>query len=262
MASPKRSKQGWSPHSAALHRRRKGSTIDRSAILGSLSDLGDDLPLPGAGKGKKGQSAEDLPKFNKRDKTRTSQEHIPMDIQRKLAVFTDPATPMKQRVELEVEMRNNEKEYAFLTEFRHTFDRKQFLEAKKETDQEEQARLDKFQREEAVRVAKEQEDLNKARLAEIEAEIAMQEKEIQLKKKVTLHQKKVLAGDAATLRKNAESAVAGVAERQAKERLEEQEREARKQKMRRKEGKNLTDVEIVLKEAIIDQVETKSADRL
>jgi hypothetical protein len=256
--SPVFKKSTWSPHVASLHRRRRGSNVNKKTLFGSLSDLGDDLPLPETSKVKEMAAAaagSSLPKMKKEDRKKLSQDDIPMKVQRKLAIITDPERPMKERLELEVEMRNNEDESEILAVFKESFDRKKFLKTKQDVDREEEEQMERFHREEAVRAAKEKEEYSKVKLAEIEAEIEKQEREIKLKKEVELHKKKVVAKDAVLLRKNAEGAVAGVAGRKAKEKIEEQERQARLNKFRRKEGKTLTDVERVLKEAIIDQID-------
>jgi ABC-type proline/glycine betaine transport system ATPase subunit len=174
-----------------------------------------------------------------------------MEVQRKLALITDPATPMKERLEIEVEMMKNPKEKSYLSEFCQDFDRKKYLTANEVKHQEEGEQLKKNLRKEAKRAAQEQEDFSKARLAR-------QDREMKMNKEVDLHRKKVIAKDSEELRKKAENVVAKVAEKKAREKLEEQERQARIKEFRSKEGTNMPHVNRVLTEALLDQHETKS----
>jgi hypothetical protein len=216
--------------------------VDRSKILGSLSDIGDDLPL----------------NISSMEKRRSSQEELPIEVQRKLALITDPATPMKERLEIEVEMMKNPKEKSYLSEFRHNFDRKKYVTAIEVKHKEEKQQFKKNQREETKRAAEEQEEFSKARLAEVEEEVARQDREMKMDKEVNLHRRKVLAKDTEQMRKNAENVVAKVAEKKARERLEEQERQARIHEFRRKEGAKMPHVNRVLTEALLDQHDTES----
>jgi hypothetical protein len=216
--------------------------VDRSKILGSLSEIGDDLPF----------------NISKKEKRRSSQEDLPMEVQRKLAIITDPATPMKERLGIEVEMMKNPKEKSYLSEFRHDFDRKKYLTANEVKHKEEEGQLKKNLREEAKRAAQEQEEFSKARLAEVEEEMARRDREMKMNKDVDLHRRKVVAKDSEQLRKNAENVVAKVAEKKAREKLEEQERQARIKKFRSKEGAKMAHVNRVLTEALLDQHETKN----
>ena len=142
----------WSPHSAALNRRRKGKAVDKSSILVSLDDLGDDLPLPGTSTRRKGKKTATpiIPSIAK-GKGRLSQEDLPMEVQKKLSILTDPTTPLKEKIELEVEMRNNPDEEVFLAEFRNNFSNKLYLEKKQEMERLEQEQLNKNLKEEAER---------------------------------------------------------------------------------------------------------------
>ena len=173
----------WSPHSAALNRRRKGKAVDKSSILVSLDDLGDDLPLPGTSTRRKGKKTATpiIPSIAK-GKGRLSQEDLPMEVQKKLSILTDPTTPLKEKIELEVEMRNNPDEEVFLAEFRNNFSNKLYLEKKQEMERLEQEQLNKNLKEEAERAAKEQEEFMKIRLAQVEEELQKQEREIQIER--------------------------------------------------------------------------------
>jgi hypothetical protein len=181
-----------------------------------------------------------------------------MEVQRKLAIITDPATPMKERLGIEVEMMKNPKEKSYLSEFRHDFDRKKYLTAKEVKHKEEEGQLKKNLREEAKRAAQEQQEFSKARLAEVEEEMARQDREMKMNKDVDLHRRKVVAKDSEQLRKNAENVVAKVAEKKAREKLEEQERQARINEFRSKEGAKMAHVNRVLTEALLDQHETEN----
>ena len=248
----------WSPHSAALNRRRKGKAVDKSSILVSLDDLGDDLPLPGTTTRRKGKKTATpvIPSIAK-GKGRLSQEDLPMEVQKKLSILTDPTTPLKEKIELEVEMRNNPDEEVFLAEFRNNFSNKLYLEKKQEMERLEQEQLNKNLKEEAERAAKEQEEFMKIRLAQVEEELQKQEREIQLQKDVQMHMSKVAAKDAKDLRKGAERALVSVTKKKAKAHLAEQERQARLTHFRKRHG-GLSHVEMKLKEAMLEQKETKS----
>eukprot|EP00980_Cylindrotheca_fusiformis_P002626 scaffold618_cov130-Cylindrotheca_fusiformis.AAC.30 len=242
-------KNAWSPHTSALHRRRRGSAVDRSKILGSLSDIGDDL-FPT-------DTHNPAATISKKEKRR-SQEDIPLEIQKKLAILTDPETPMKRRLEIEVEMMKNPEEKSIFSEFRHDFDRKKYLTEKEMRDKEEEEQMKKNMSEEAKRAAAEKEEFMKARQAELDAERAKKEREMKVQQEVELHRKMTVAKDSEALRKNAESVVAKVAEKKAREKLEEEERQARLLEFRRKEGAQMPHVNRVLTEALLEQQETKN----
>jgi len=177
----------------------------------------------------------------------------------KLSIIMDPDTKMKDRIELEVAMRKNPEEEPYLAQFRTKFDRKKFLSVKAKKDKEEEDQLKKNLEEEELRKAREEENIAKAKLAEIEAELAKVEREEQMKEEVRLHRAKVLVQDSEEVRKKAEKMLIGVTEKVALTEMEEKERQARIQEFMESEGKDLTHVEKVLAEALMEQKDTKSS---
>ena len=59
-------------------------------------------------------------------------EDIPLKVLEKLAKLSDPDVPLKERVQLEVEMMKDPYEKKVMVDFRQKFDRKKFLEHKAE----------------------------------------------------------------------------------------------------------------------------------
>ncbi|KAL3932227.1 MAG: hypothetical protein SGBAC_010945 [Bacillariaceae sp.] len=280
---------GWSPHAAALKRRQRKSSADASKLLSSLGQLdisddeeeidylkltlnkGKDKPLR---KGKRKQKSpvkkRSLSPTNKLRENKKlaeknggdmvlSQDDIPPAIAEKLSIIMDPDTKLKDRIELEVAMRKNPEEEPYFAQFRTKFDRKKFLTVKAKKDKEEEDQLKKNLEEEELRKAREEENIAKAKLAEIEAELAKVEREEQMKEEVRLHRAKVLVQDSEEVRKKAEKMLIGVTEKVALTEMEEKERQARIQEFMESEGKDLTHVEKVLAEALMEQKDTKSS---
>lgn len=261
---------------SALKRRQRKSSGDTSAIICSLKTLemggmdSDDEIFLNNNKTKRGVSPKrkmrGVRKGNKKPikkllslsperKNTSSQDDIPPVIQEKLAIISDPATPMRERIQLELEMRKIPEEEQYLAEFKHSFDRKKYLSVVEKKGREEVEQLQKNLREEDSRVAQEEEKRAKAKLAEIEEEIAKQERDDKLREDIALHQQQIIAKDSEQVRKNAEKMVVRVTERGAMAEMEEKERKARIEEFRETNGKDLTHVEKVLAEAIMDQRE-------
>jgi len=268
-------KKGWSPHVSALKRRQRKSSGDPSTIIGSLNmldmdmDSDDDIflnnnktkrgvspkrKMRGVRKGTK-KPVKKVLSLSPERKNTSSQDDIPPVIQEKLAIISDPATPMRERIQLELEMRKIPKEEQYLAEFKHSFDRKKYLSVVEKRGKEEEEQLQKNLREEDSRVAQEEEKRAKAKLAEIEEEIAKHDRDEKLRDDIALHQQQIIAKDTEQVRKNAEKMLVRVTERGAMAEMEEKERKARIEEFRETNGKDLTHVEKVLAEAIMDQRE-------
>jgi len=189
-----------------------------------------------------------------RNKGTSSQEDIPPAIQAKLAIISDPATPMRERIKLELEMKRNPEEEMYFTEFKNSFDRKKYLAFVAKREKEEEERLQSNLKKEEARALREKEERAKARAAEIEKEIAKLEREDKMREELALHCHQVIAKDSEEVRKNAEKMLIRVTERGAEAELEEMERQAKKEEMHN--SMDLSHVEKVLIEAIIDQKDT------
>mmetsp|Transcript_40161 Transcript_40161/g.96900 ORF Transcript_40161/g.96900 Transcript_40161/m.96900 type:complete len:288 (-) Transcript_40161:185-1048(-) len=283
-------KNGWSPHSAALKRRQRKSSADASKILGALGSLNisddddeidylklalekdKDKPLRKGKRKGKSKSPAKKRSLSPTDKLREnkklveknggdivlSQDDIPPAIAEKLSIIADPDTKMRDRIALEVEMRKNPEEEPYLAQFKSKFDRKKFLKVKEQKDKEEEEQLKKNLEEEELRKIREQEDIAKAKLAEIEAQLAKEEREEKMKEEVRLHRAQVLVKDSEEVRKHAEQMLIGVTEKVALTEMEEKERKAKIEEFKKTEGAELSHVEIVLAEALMEQKDTKT----
>ncbi|KAG7369409.1 hypothetical protein IV203_032152 [Nitzschia inconspicua] len=310
---------GWSPHTAALHRRRKfDAQTDRSKLqnsLGmlSLDDDDDDILLspvkPKSDSGLKSKTRSSslrsptkggtyspstrvcrskspgglktrnrsLPKgaggttntgsltsspstIKPRSPTKpksakeiVTQDDIPLDVLEKLAILTDTDVPLKERVQVEVDMLKNPFEKKIMVDFRHTFDRKAFLSLKAEYDEREQRRINKDIMTEEEKEREFKQYLAKKRQQEIEEEIAKAEREAKLLDDARKHAVKSIAEGMEQVRKDAEKTVQVASESRLKKKMEQEALEAELERFRRTEGKYMHEAQRALKEALIEQ---------
>lgn len=268
--SPLTPSKVWSPHSAALHRRRKVGEKGKNAVLGSLGglDLDDDddmfekmmkspskspsgkSPGKSPGRNKKRLSAKDLAASKEQDvddELRKSLEGLSDELKGKLAKVLNKNTPMKERLELEVQMMKDPKERKTLADFKYKYDRKNFNLKIFETELDKQEQLEKNLDEEAKRAKEEQAEFAKRRQERIEEEIAKKEREAQLLREIQVHKAKNNAQLAEELRKEAEKTNEGAIRNKERKEREAREREERIQNFINGEGQLMTDVERELK---------------
>ena len=249
----------WSPHTAALHRRRTIGEKSKNKVLGSLGGLAlddddDDLFL------KKGTTSPVKPRAshvaNRRgslkdvdpDKElRESLQKVTPEIRSKLAKVFNKNTPMKERLQIEVDMMKDLEERKILADFRYKVERKNFNVKILESEEAQQELLARNLAEEARRKAEEDEEFAKRRQQKLEEEIAKREREAEIERQVKIHKAKNIAMGAEELRREAEkTAEAAIRNRKKKEQALK-EREAKIQAFINGEGKHMTDVERELK---------------
>ena len=256
--------KGWSPHTAALYRRRKVGEKSKNKVLGSLGGLNlededDDLFLKSPTKSptkspnkRTTKPALRQPKFGlgKEDgdeELRLMLEKVTPSVRSKLAKVFNQATPMKDRLSLEVEMMKDPDERKILADFRYKADRKMFNMKILESETAQQELLEKNLSEEAKRRAEEEREFAKKRQERLEEENAKKQRELQLERDAKVHTAKTVAMGAEELRKDAERTAEAAARNKAKKDQEEREREARIKAFLEGEGKTMTDVERELK---------------
>jgi hypothetical protein len=298
---------GWSPHTAALHRRRKfDAHTDRSKLASSLGMLNlddddDDIllspvkPKSDSKVGLKGKTRSgSLRSPTKRNKDSVgggssrskspgglkprsrsssngpvikpkspakpksaheivSQEDIPLEILEKLAILTDPDVPLKERVQVEVDMMKDPFEKKIMVDFRHTFDRKAFLSLKADYEQREQQRINKDILTEEEKEREFKEYLAKKRQQAVEEEIAKAEREAKMLQDARNHAVKSIAEGMEQVRKDAEKTVQVASESRLKKKQEQEALEAELEHFRRTKGKYMHDAQRELKEAMIEQ---------
>lgn len=281
-------RQTWSPHTAALHRRRVAGG-DKSKILGALGGLNleddeEDLfakaleKSPGDKKnprgGKDGARPKTTPKKN-RSKRRTSprrsmdaatahtvaaearketmeelrasiEKHDPA-IRAKLLKIVDPRTPMKDRLQIEVDMMKIPEERKVLSEFRYKADRKSINNKLLDSDAKDVEEFVKTMQEEEKRKGEEEAVFAKNRQERVEEEIAKQEREAKLARDVQVHKAKGIAMGAEELRKEAERTAEAAVRNKKKKVLKQEEKDKMIKDFLKGEGKYLTDVERELK---------------
>jgi hypothetical protein len=173
------------------------------------------------------------------------------EIRAKLAKVFNKKTPMKERLQIEVEMMKDEEQSKILADFKWKVDRRQFNINILESIEAQQELLDRNLAEEAKRAKQEQRDLAKKRQDKVEEEIAKKERELQVEREVKLHKAKHLVQGAEELRRDAEkSTEAAMRNKKKKERLEA-EREAKIQAFKDGPGKYMADAQRELKIALM-----------
>lgn len=270
----------WSPHSAALHRRRKVGENSKGKILDSLGGLdlddNDDDYLkfsnsdgaikydntkrsPGSGRSPGRRTAkpkltaslrQSVSKKEEADKElKESLAKVSPEIRAKLAKVFNKKTPMKERLQIEVDMMKNTDERKILADFKWKVDRKQFNINILESIESQQELLDRNLAEEAKRAKVEQSELQKKRQEKIEEEISKKERELEIERQVKIHKAKNIAMGAEELRKEAEKTAEAALRNKKKKEKQARDREAKIQAFLNGPGKHMTDVERELKVA-------------
>jgi hypothetical protein len=276
----------WSPHSAALHRRRKMGENSRSKILTTLSglSLSDDNEdddnanddnyyqfsssdgamkydvnnskspgrSPGGRRSKLNLTVslkESLTKKQEADaELQESLKNVSPEVRAKLAkVFNKKKTPMRERLQIEVDMMKNVDERKILADFKWKVERKQFNISILESIEAQQELLDRNLAEEAKRAKEEQKEMSKKRQERIEEEIAKKERELHVERTAKIHQAKNIAMGAEELRKEAEKTTEAAVRNKKKKDQKVLDREAKIQAFKDGPGRNMTHVQRELK---------------
>ena len=178
---------------------------------------------------------------------RESLKGVSPSVRAKLKKVLDKTTPMKERLELEVQMMKIPDERKILADFKYKFERKDLNMKIFESEMKQQEQLEGFLGEEAVRAKAEEEEFAKKREEKLREEMAKKEREAKVERDVKLHKAKTVAQGAEELRMDAEkTAEAAIRNKAKKERLA-REREQRINDFINGEGKHMTDVERELK---------------
>jgi hypothetical protein len=292
LASPTRV---WSPHTAALHRRRRTGEKkkDKNQVLAevgglSLEDEDEDekeLKLNKSGKECSSKHAADeatacsktkqdkqasakaaaklAQEREKEDALQQSFAKLDPDTQAKVHKMLDPDTPMKERLSVEIEMMKhpNPEVRQVFSDIRYRVDNQSFLVQKRSTQDEMDAQMAKNLSQEAIRAAVEKKDLDGKRRKKLVEKQAEKEREKKLEAQVRTHQAKSIAQDAERLRQGVQRMDVGARETKSRKIKEEKEVEQAVHEFRETQGKHLTPTERVLKEALIEQRATKTANQ-
>lgn len=178
---------------------------------------------------------------------RESLQNVTPEIRSKLAKVFNKNTPMKERLQIEVDMMKDVDERKILAEFRYKVERKNFNVKILESEDAQQELLARNLAEEAKRKAQEDEEFAKRRQQKLEEEIAKREREAEIERQVKIHKAKNIAMGAEELRREAERTAEAVIRNRKKKEQALKEREEKIQAFLKGEGKNMTDVERELK---------------
>jgi hypothetical protein len=252
----------WSPHMAALKRRREGRAKPDIDFSNLLDDPDFELfGKAGAAKLKASEGAAQKGEFrNKRREsgeeaagvaTAKSLKKLSAETAAMLAKLNDPSVPLKERVEIEIELLKNPETKGLVGNMRYKGALKSHLKEVEDEHKQEEEQLKKNLKEEAVRQAHEDED-NRLRLEEIrETKLASKQVIRDIRKSMA----NSLIKDLENIRIQAEQTNAAVAENIVRKKEEEDERTEIKREVLADE-KN--DVLRALKEAMLDQRDIKS----
>ena len=185
------------------------------------------------------------------------------EMQSQVNKMLDIDTPMKERLSVEIKlMKHPDPEVRqIISDIRYRIDNQSFLVQKRSTQQDMDAQLSKIMSQEAVRAAQESKDLKdkQTRIAQEKRAETKRDKELTLQ--IRTQTAKSIVEDAERLRQDLEVMRDGTKENKNRKIQQEKEVEQAIQDFRQKEGKHLTPTERVLKEALIEQRETKTADQ-
>lgn len=184
-----------------------------------------------------------------------NQRDLPVEMQQKLYRITDPDISIKKKVELELEfMSGTQEEKRIYLEFRHHFDRNEFLNWKSMDEQQKRDTIESNAREESLKEAAFQKSVDRKRQKEREKEEAARERERKAEEKARLHSAATIANAMTEIKQAAlEAATVSVARNQFEKKRYEDDIKLRVERFRQNEGKYMTDVERALKEAMIEQ---------
>lgn len=188
-------------------------------------------------------------------KPQINQKDLPIEIQQKLYRVTDPDISIKKKVELELEfMKGTPEERRIYLEFRNHFDRQQVFVTKAMEEQQKQDKIEADAREEGRKEAAFLKTVELKRQKERQKEEEAKERERKAIEKAQMHSVKTIANAMTEIKSAAlEAATVSVARNQYEKKRYEDERKQLVEDFRKNEGKNMTDVQRELKEAIIEQ---------
>lgn len=183
------------------------------------------------------------------------QKDLPLEIQKRLYRVTDPDISIKERVELELEfMKGSPEEKRIYLEYRHHFDRQEFFDARAFDEQEKQENIEANAREESLKEAEFQKSVERKRQKERQKEEEARERERQAKCQAKIYATETIANTMSDIKKAAlQAATVSVARNQYEKKSYEKERRKLVTDFRKNEGKDMPDIQRVLKEAVIEQ---------
>jgi len=208
------------------------------------SPMGKKLILKADSKSRKEEAQETLQAYLK---------ELPENISSKLSKIADSSTPMKERLQIEMEMGQDSQERKFLAEFRHFQERKTALVNHDKVTEKANKQLAKNLQEEALRKKAEDKTLQEKLRKKQQEKQEQIDRERQVQIASRKHYVEEVAKGAETLRKQAEQALEGTKRTQAKKQEEEEEIRRKVQEFRETDGRKLTDVTRVLTEARLEQ---------
>lgn len=190
-----------------------------------------------------------------RSKPELNQKELPMEIQRRLYAVTDPDISIKEKVERELEfMKGTPEEKRIYLQYRHHFDRQEFFEAQALDEQEKQDNIEANAREEKLKEAEFLKTVELKRQKERQKEEEAKERERRAIEQAKIHSLETLASTMTEIKNKAlQAATVTVARNQYQKKNYEEERRKLVEDFRKKEGKDMADVERKLKEARIEQ---------
>ena len=190
-----------------------------------------------------------------RAKPKGNQKDLPIEIQKRLYNVTDPNISIKKKVELELEfMKGTPEEKRIYLEYRNHFDRQEFLDWKDNDEQAKRENIEVVAREERLKEAAFQRELEAKRQKERQKEEESMERQRKAEEQARLHSLKTIASTMSDVKNSAlEAATVSVARNQEAKLTYEEYRRQRVEQFRKKEGKNMHDVQRTLEEAMIEQ---------
>jgi hypothetical protein len=279
--------RAWSPHTAALHRRRRMSEKkkDKEQVLDGVGGLNldgeDEEEKEVKFKSRKERSSKDATEeATTRSKTKQDKQAAKLaqqketddvlqqlitkldpETQAKVLKMLDPDTPMKERLGAEIEVMKHPDPQArqIISDIRYRVDNKSFLVQKRSTQQEMDAQKAKNLSEEVIRAADLKKDLDARRKKRLDEKRAEKKREKKVEAEVRTHVAKSIAQDAVQLRQEVERTAVAAQESKNRKIRKEKEVQQAVQEFRETQGKHLTPTERVLKEALIEQRATKTA---
>ena len=190
-----------------------------------------------------------------RSKPQLNQKDLPIEIQKRLYAVTDPDISIKEKVELELEfMKGTPEEKRIYLQYRHHFDRQEFFDFKAIEEQQKQDTIEDNAREEKLKEREFLKTVERKKEEKRKKEEEARERERKAIEQAKMHSVETIANAMSEIKNAAlKAATVSVARNQYHKKTYEEERRQRVEEFRKKEGKNMFDVQRALKEAVIEQ---------
>ena len=195
------------------------------------------------------------PKSRDRTRPKMDQRDLPVEVQQRLYRITDPNISIKKKVELELEfMKGTQEEKRIYLEFRNHFDRNEFLEWKVMDERQKRDNIEANAREESLKEAAFQRSVERKHQKERQKKKEQLERERQAEEQARMHSLSTIANSMTEIKEAAlEAATVSVARNQFEKKRWDDDIRQKVEDFRQGDGKNMTDVQRALKEAIIEQ---------